>query len=110
VRNLADGGVEVETFHKRERRRHVLDARGTVVEREVSAVSGGVYWTSKLAGLCFVIPFAAMWLFDGARFFFMGLAVYMVILVLAARVGARKHLVMPGEEWFEFRLEAPSGD
>jgi hypothetical protein len=108
VRNIADGAVEVLTYRRRQRRRHVLDAFGSIVEHDVSAVSGGVYWTVKLAALSFVIPFAALLVFDGPRSFFIGLAFYMLLLVIASRVDARKHLARPGEEWFEIQLEAPS--
>jgi hypothetical protein len=108
VRNIADGGVEVETFRKRERRLHVLDAHGTIVEQRASLVGGGIYWTEKFAAVALIIPFAAMWLFDGARFFFAGLAVSMIIGVLAWRVDRRKHLVRVGEKWFDIQIEPPS--
>jgi hypothetical protein len=110
VRSLADGRVEVETFRKRERRLHVLDAHGNIVDEDTAVVAGGIYWTPKLAALALIIPFGARWMFDGARYFLIGLAGYVLILVLASRVDARKHVALPGEEWFEIQLEAPSGD
>jgi hypothetical protein len=37
VLERSDGGVEVETIHKHERHRHLLDVRGVVVEHDVAA-------------------------------------------------------------------------
>jgi hypothetical protein len=109
VRRLSDGGVEVETFHKRQRHRNVLDARGAVLERDVSVVSGAVYWPVKLVGIAVVIPFAALWVFDdGARSFFVALAAYFLLLLVASRIDARKHLSRSGEEWFQLAMEPPS--
>jgi hypothetical protein len=108
VLEAADGAVEVVTYKKRERRREVLDAFGTSVEQDVSAVSGGVYWSVKLGALSFFIPFVAMVAFHGMRYFLAGLVFYALSCFLASRVDARKHLVRPGEEWFEVQLEPPS--
>jgi hypothetical protein len=108
VRHVDNGGVEVETFYKRERRRDVLDAFGVVIEHDVTAVTGGAYWVPRVAALGFVIPFGALLLFDEVRSFFLGMAVYMFLLLVAARIDSRKLVVQPGEEWFEIRVEAPS--
>jgi hypothetical protein len=110
VRNLADGGVEVETFRKRERRRHVLDAFGAVLEKETSLVPGGSYWATKLAAALFVLPVLALVLLDGLRFFVGAVAVYVLALFVAARIDRRKRLAPFGAEWFKVQVEAPSGD
>jgi len=108
VRSLHDGSIEVETFHRRERRRHVLDAFGTVVERDTSIVAAGVHWLPRVLGLGIVIPFATIWVFDGVPHFFAGLGVYMILVLLAAKIDSRKHVKRQGEEWFALRMEAPS--
>jgi hypothetical protein len=107
VQNVADG-VAVVTYRKRQRRRHVLDAYGAIVEQDTSIVAGRIYWTVKLAALCIVIPFAAIFFFDSVRYFFLGFGLYSLIIVLAWRVDARKHPGRAGEEWFAISVEPPS--
>jgi hypothetical protein len=108
VRADADGGIEVETFCKRERRLHMLDAHGAVLEQERTRLRGKVYWARRVAGAAFVIPLLALVLFDGPRVFIGGMAVYLLICLVAWRIDLRKHTARPGENWFEVRTEPPS--
>ena len=107
VRSLHDGAIEVETFHKRERRRHVLDPFGEVIRRDSFVVSARVYWLPRVLGCGFVIPIVAVFVFGGL-YFFVGLALYLPLAVAAARLDARKHRKRSGEDWFSVRMEAPS--
>jgi hypothetical protein len=110
VLDLPDGAVDVETIRKRNRHRQVIDARGAVVEEQVTALPGGVYWAERIAALAFVIPLLALLLVDGFRYFVAGIVVCLLIGAVASRFERRKHQPRAGEEWFRVELEAPSGD
>jgi hypothetical protein len=104
----SDGGVEVETIHKHERHRHLLDVRGVVLEHDVTAWSRGAIWTSRVAALAWVIPFFALLYFDRWLYFLVGVGVCFLIGAVASRFTPRKPRSVPGEHWFTMQMEAPS--
>ena len=108
VRNVADGGVEVETFRKRERHRHLLDARGAVVEHSTSTLPASSYLARRFAAAASIAVFVVLVLVEDRRFTLGSLAVLVLVGLVLWRVESRKHVVRRGEDWFEVRVEAPS--
>lgn len=108
VRSLHDGGIEVETFQKRERRRDVLDARGQLVGHESSVVPARIHWLPRLLGLGILFPVLAIFVFEGTRNLLVAVAVYVVFIVIGAWIDSRKHVERAGEDWFSVQMEAPS--
>jgi hypothetical protein len=102
------GGVEVETIHKLERHRHLLDLRGIVIEKDVAAWSRGAVWTSRVAALAWVIPLFALLYFDRWLYFLVGVGVCFLIGAAASRFKPRRRRSLPGERRFTVQMEAPS--
>jgi hypothetical protein len=102
------GGVDVETIHKHERHRYLLDLRGIVLEQDVTAWSRGAVWTSRVAALAWVIPLFALLYFDRWLYFLVGVGVCFLIGAVASRFTPRKPRSVPGEHWFTVQMEAPS--
>jgi hypothetical protein len=102
------GGVEVETIHKHERHRHLLDIRGIVLEQDVAAWSNGAVWASRVAALAWVIPLFALLYFDRWLYFLVGVGVCFLIGAVASRFKPHRRRLLPGERRFTVQMEAPS--
>lgn len=108
VRNVADGGVEVETFRKRQRHRHLLDARGAVVEHSESPLPARIYWARRFAAAASIAVFVVFVVAEDRRLALGSLVGFVVVGLVLWRMDSRKHVARPGEEWFEVQVEAPS--
>ena len=108
VRNVADGGVVVETFRKRERHRHLLDARGAVVEHSASPLPAKIYWARRFAGTSAIAVFVVFVLAEDRRFAIGSVAALVLVGLVVWRMESRKHTARPGEDWFKVQVEAPS--
>jgi hypothetical protein len=108
VLERSDGGVEVETIHKHERHRHLLDVRGVVVEHDVAAWSRGAAWASRVRALAWLIPLLALLYFERWLYFLIGVGVCFLIGAAASRFTPRTPRSLPGESWFTVQMEAPS--
>jgi hypothetical protein len=108
VLERSDGGVDVETIHKHERHRHLLDLRGIVLEQDVTAWSRGAVWASRGTALAWLIPLFALLYFDRWLYFLVGMGVCFLTGAAASRFTPRKPRSVPGEHWFTVQMEAPS--